>query len=151
ALTSTLIMGSWMVIPSLAIYLVKNLHWPETELRWVWLVGGLGTLMTMTPTGWIADSRDKLSVFRIIGLGSASPARLATKLPDTSMPVIVLVTTLFMVCASTRWVAVMALITTTAAPHHRGTFMSVNGSLQQLAMSLASKISGLLLVEEMVV
>jgi predicted MFS family arabinose efflux permease len=151
ALTSTLIMGSWMVIPSLAIYLVKNLHWPETELRWVWLVGGLATLMTMTPTGWIADSRDKLSVFRIIGLVSVIPALLVTNLPETSMPVILLVTTLFMVCTSIRWVPVMALITTSAAPHHRGTFMSVNGSLQQLAMSLASKISGLLLVEEMVV
>ena len=87
ALTSSLIMGSWMVIPPLAIYLVKNLHWPEADLRWVWLVGGVATLLTMTPTGWLADSRDKLTVFRVIGLLSVIPVLLVTNLPETSMPV----------------------------------------------------------------
>ncbi|HWY88046.1 MAG TPA: MFS transporter [Gemmataceae bacterium] len=151
ALSSSLIMGSWMIIPTLAIYLVKNLHWPEAELRWVWLVGGVATLLTMTPTGWLSDSRDKLTVFRVIGLLSVIPVLLVTNLPETSMPVILLVTTLFMVVTSIRWVPVMAMITTSAVPHQRGTFMSVNASVQQLAMGLASKISGLLLVEQMVV
>jgi predicted MFS family arabinose efflux permease len=151
ALTSSLIMGSWMVIPALAIYLVKNLHWPEAELRWVWLAGGVATLLAMTPTGWLADSRDKLTIFRVIGLLSVIPVLLVTNLPETSMPVVLLVTTLFMVSTSIRWVPVMAMITTSAAPQHRGTFMSVNASVQQLAMGLASKISGLLLVEQMVV
>ena len=150
ALTAALIMGSWMVLPALAIFLVKNLHWPEADLRWVWLVGGVATLLTMTPIGWLADRRDKLTVFRVIGLVSVIPVLLVTNLPETSMPVALLVTTLFMVCTSTRWVPVMAMITTSAAPHHRGTFMSVNASVQQLGMGLASKISGLLLVERLV-
>ena len=136
-----------MVIPALAIYLVKNLHWPDAELRWVWLVGGVATLLTMTPTGWLADSYDKLTVFRVIGLLSVIPVLLVTNLPETSMPVVLLVTTLFMVATSIRWVPVMAMITTSAAPHHRGTLMSVNASVQQLVMGLASTISGLMLVE----
>jgi MFS transporter, DHA1 family, inner membrane transport protein len=150
ALTASLIMGSWMVIPPLAIYLVKNLHWPESDLRWVWLVGGIATLLTMTPTGWLADRRDKLTVFRFIGILSVAPVLLVTNLPETSVPVTLLVTTLFMVCTSTRWVPVMAMITTCAAPHHRGAFMSVNASVQQIVMGLAAKFSGLLLVERMV-
>jgi predicted MFS family arabinose efflux permease len=151
ALTSSLIMGSWMILPALAIYLVKNLHWPEADLSWVWFVGGIATLLTMTPTGWLADSHDKLTVFRVIGLLSVIPALLLTNLPEVPMPVALLVTTLFMVVTSIRWVPVMAMITTSAAPHHRGTFMSVNTSVQQLAMGLASQISGLLLVVRMVV
>jgi predicted MFS family arabinose efflux permease len=151
ALTTSLIMGSWMVIPPLAIYLVKNLHWPESELRWVWLVGGVATLLAMTPTGWLSDSRNKLTVFRVIGLLSVVPVLLVTNLPETSMAVALVVTTLFMVCTSIRWVPVMAMITTSAAPHQRGTFMSVNSSMQQFAMGLASKFSGLLLVERFVV
>lgn len=151
ALTSSLILGSWMVIPALAIFLVKNLHWPEADLRWVWLVGGVATLLTMTPTGWLADSRNKLTVFRVIGLLSVIPVLLVTNLPpETSVPVTLLVTTLFMVVTSIRWVPVMAMISTSAALHHRGTFMSVNASVQQLVMGLASKISGFLLVEHVV-
>ncbi len=140
-----------MVIPPLAIYLVKNHHWPEADLRWVWLVGGVATLLTMTPTGWLADRRDKLTVFRFIGILSVAPVLLVTNLPETSAPIVLLVTTLFMVCTSIRWVPVMAMITTCAAPHHRGAFMSVNASVQQIVMGLASKFSGLLLVERMVV
>jgi predicted MFS family arabinose efflux permease len=151
ALTSSLILGSWMVIPALAIYLVKNLHWPDADLRWVWLVGGVATLLTMTPTGWLSDTFDKLTVFRIIGLLSVIPVLLVTNLPELPMPVVLLVTTLFMVSTAIRWVPVMAMVTTCAAPHHRGTFMSVNSSVQQLVMGLASYFSGLLLVEKIVV
>jgi predicted MFS family arabinose efflux permease len=151
ALTSSLILGSWLVIPALAIYLVKNLHWPDADLRWVWLVGGVATLLTMTPTGWLADSFDKLRVFRIIGVLSVIPVLLVTNMPEMPMSAVLLITTLFMVSTSIRWVPVMAMITTCAAPHHRGTFMSVNSSVQQLVMGLASYFSGLLLVEQIVV
>jgi DHA1 family inner membrane transport protein len=151
ALSSSLIMGSWMVLPALAIYLVRNVHWPEAELRWVWLFGGLATLLTMTPTGWLADRHNKRTVFQVIGLVSIVPVLLVTNLPQTSAPVVLAVTTLFMVCTSIRWVPVMALIATAAVPHQRGAFMSVNASVQQLAMGIASKFSGLLLVEKIVI
>jgi len=150
-LSAAMIMGSWMVIPPLAIYLVKNLHWPEGELRWVWLVGGVATFLTMTPTGWLADRRDKLAVFRTVGVLSIIPVLVLTNLPQAPMAVPLLVTTLFMVCTSIRWVPVMAMIARCSVPSQRGTFMSVNASVQQLAMGLASKISGLLLVERVTV
>ncbi len=121
ALTSSLILGSWMVIPALAIYLVKNLHWPDADLRWVWLVGGVATLLTMTPTGWLADRFDKLTVFRIIGVVSVIPVLLVTNMPELPMAAVLLITTLFMVSTSIRWVPVMAMITTlrrAAPPGH---------------------------------
>lgn len=151
ALTSALIMGSWMILPVLAIYLVKNIHWPEADLRWVWLCGGLATLLTMTPTGWLADKHDKLTVFQVIGLLSIIPVLLVTNMPLASMPVVLAVTTLFMVSTSIRWVPVMAMIPNSATPLERGTFMSVNASVQQLAMAVASKFSGLLVAERIVV
>jgi predicted MFS family arabinose efflux permease len=151
ALTSTLILGSWMILPTLADYLVKNLHWPDSELRWVYLCGGVASLLLMTPTGWLADSHGKLTVFRVIGLFCIVPVLLITNLPETSMPVVLLVTTLFMVATNLRWVPVMAMISTSAAPHQRGPFLSVNASVQQIVMGVASVISGLLVVEREVV
>jgi predicted MFS family arabinose efflux permease len=151
-LSSAMILGSWMIIPQLAIFLVKNLHWSEVDIDKVWFVGGLATLLITTPTGWLADRRDKLTVFRCIGLLAIVPVLLLTNLPETAtVPVTLLVTTLFMVVTSIRWVPVMAMISTSALPRERGTFMSVNASVQQLVMGLASKISGWLLVEQMVV
>jgi predicted MFS family arabinose efflux permease len=151
ALTSSLILGSWTILPTLADYLVKNLHWPEAELRWVWLCGGVASLLVMTPTGWLADSHGKLRVFRVIGLLCIVPVLLVTNLPETSMPIVLMVTTLFMVATNVRWVPVMAMISTSAAPHQRGPFMSVNTSVQQIVMGLASVISGLLVVEHEIV
>jgi predicted MFS family arabinose efflux permease len=148
ALTSTLILGSWMILPTLADYLVKNLHWPESELRWVWLCGGVASLLLMTPTGWLADSHGKLTVFRVIGLLCIVPVLLITNLPETSMIVVLLVTTFFMVATNLRWVPVMAMISTSAAPHQRGPFMSINTSVQQIVMGVASVISGLIVVEQ---
>jgi predicted MFS family arabinose efflux permease len=147
ALTTTLMMGSWTIIPFLAIYLVNNAGWPEADLRWVWLCGGVATLLTMTPTGWLADGRDKLLVFRVIGLLSVVPVLLITNLPPTSEAVMLLATTLFMVLTSIRWVPAMAMITASAGPRHRGSFLSVNSSVQQMVMALAPLVAGLLLGE----
>jgi predicted MFS family arabinose efflux permease len=148
ALTTAMMLGSWTVVPFLAIYLVRNLHWAEPDVAWVWLVGGVATLLTMTPTGWVADSRDKLAVFRVIGVFCVVPVLLITNLPPAApVALALLATTLFMVTTSLRWVPGMAMITASAAPHQRGSFMSVNASVQQMVMGLAPLVSGLILGE----
>jgi predicted MFS family arabinose efflux permease len=141
-------LSSWTIIPFLAIYLVHNVGRPETDLRYVWLCGGLFTLLTMTPTGWLSDRLDKLAVFRVIGIFCLLPLLLITHLPPSSLPLTLVVTTLFMVGTSIRWVPLMAMITASAAPHQRGSFLSVNSSLQQMVMALAPILSGVLLGSE---
>jgi predicted MFS family arabinose efflux permease len=148
-LTAALMMGSWTIIPFLAIFLVNNLHWREVDLRWVWLCGGVATLLTMTPTGWLSDSRDKLAVLRVIGLLCLIPVLMIPNLPpDSPMWLVLVATTLFMVLTSLRWVPAIALITMSAVPQQRGSFMSVNASVQQMVMGLAPLLSGLILGEK---
>jgi predicted MFS family arabinose efflux permease len=149
ALTTAMMMGSWTIVPFLAIFLVRNLHWAEADVAWVWLCGGAATLLTMTPTGWVSDSRDKLIVFRVIGVLCVFPVLLVTNLPPSSpMALALLATTLFMVSTSLRWVPGMAMITASAVPHQRGSFMSVNASVQQMVMGLAPLVAGLILGEK---
>jgi predicted MFS family arabinose efflux permease len=148
-LTTALMMGSWTIIPFLAIFLVNNLHWREVDLRWVWLCGGVATLLTMTPTGWLSDSRDKLAVLRVIGLLCLIPVLLIPNLPpDSPLWLTLAATTLFMVLTSLRWVPAIALITMSAVPQQRGSFMSVNASVQQMVMGLAPLVAGLILGEK---
>jgi predicted MFS family arabinose efflux permease len=49
---------------------------------------------------------------------------------------------LYFVFTSGRWVPAMALLTASAAPQHRGSFMSLNSAVQQLAMGLAAMVAG---------
>jgi predicted MFS family arabinose efflux permease len=149
ALTTALMLSSWTIIPFLAIFLVHNVGRPESDLRYVWLCGGVATLLTMTPTGWVADRRDKLVVFRVIGVFCLLPLVLITNIPPAaSLWLTLLATTLFMVATSIRWVPLMAMITASAEPHQRGSFMSVNSSVQQMVMGLAPLLAGIIVGED---
>jgi predicted MFS family arabinose efflux permease len=112
----------------------------------MYLWGGLATLVTLTVFGRLADRFGKLPVFWVLGLLTAVPILLSTNLaPGLHLGWVLAVTTLFMVVASGRMVPAMALITASSAPRYRGSFMSVNSSVQQLALALAAILGGLIL------
>jgi predicted MFS family arabinose efflux permease len=148
AVTATLMISSWTIIPFLALYLVHNVGRPESDLRFIWLVGGVATLLVMTPAGWVADRCDKLVMFRVIGVFCLVPLLLITNLPPSPLWQTLLVTTLFMVATSIRWVPLLAMITASAAPHLRGSFMSVNSSVQNFLMATAPVLAGFILGED---
>ena len=52
---------------------------------------------------------------------------------------------MYFVFASGRFIPAMALITSAAVPAVRGTFMSLNGLVQSVAMGIASVVGGLLI------
>jgi hypothetical protein len=56
--------------------------------------------------------------------------------------VALLVTTLFFIATSARWVPAMAMVTACAMPRYRGSFMSVSSSVQQGAAGLAALLGG---------
>jgi hypothetical protein len=73
------------------------------------------------------------------------PVLLITNLPAVSLTTMLLVTTVFMVLASGRMVPAMALITASALPAYRGSFLSVSASVQQMALGLAPLVSAAIL------
>ena len=144
--TTMLVMSSFMVIPFLTSYLVANIGRPRSELFSIYLCGGLATLLTMTLTGWWADRWGKLPVFRVMAFATALPLLLLTNLPaGTWLVPILLLTTLFFITSSGRMVPGMAMITASATPRHRGSFLSVNTSVSHMAMGLASILAGWIL------
>lgn len=68
-------------------------------------------------------------------------------LTKTSLPVVLTVTTLFMILVSGRMVPAFAMITSAVEPRIRGSFMSVNSAIQQISSGAASYIAGLILVQ----
>jgi predicted MFS family arabinose efflux permease len=143
--TTALVVGSFSIVPYLATYLVNNVGRAKTELPYVWLCGGIATLLTMTPVGWLSDWYGKLRVFRVVALLTLLPTFLVTNLPSLPLVLTLAATTVFMIGTSGRMVPAMAMITASALPRYRGSFMSINASVQQMALGVAPLVSGAIL------
>jgi predicted MFS family arabinose efflux permease len=148
ALMTALVFSSFVIVPYLSIFLVNNVGLAKTDLPYVWLCGGIATLLTMTPIGRLADRYGKVPVFRVFALLSAVTALIIGYMSAQPLAVALVATTAFMVATAGRWVPAMAMITASAAPRYRGSFMSLNASVQQLVMALAPLVSALVLGTE---
>jgi len=147
-LSSALILSTFMLGPYMATFLEANVGVAQTELKYMYLCGGLATLATMTIFGRLADRFGKLRVFRILALFTLLPILAVTNLPPgLALPLVLTVPTIFMITNSGRMVPAVALITSSSAPAYRGSFMSFNTAVQQLAAGLATCIAGLILEE----
>jgi predicted MFS family arabinose efflux permease len=144
-LMTCLVFSSFTVVPLLSTYLVANVGFREADLPLMYLFGGAATLVTLSLFGRLADRRGKLPVFRVLALLTVLPVLALTNLPPVPAAVTLTVTTAFMVLTSGRMVPALALVNSCATPASRGSFMTVNVSVQHLAMGLASMLGGALL------
>src|SRR5262249_28163604 len=117
----------------------------KTDLPYVWLIGGGTTLLTTPFFGRLSDRFGKLHVFRVLAIATLIMALVMTNLPSVSLATTLLATTLFMVASSGRMVPAMALLTACTEPRCRGSFMSVNTAVQQMAAGVAPLLAGVLL------
>ena len=143
---SMLVMSAgFTIIPYITIYATANLGIGIGDVPLIYLVGGVATFFTARAFGVLTDRWGKLQSFRAIALAAALPMLVLTHLPAATLWLYVVVTTFFFVLVSGRMVPGMAIVTSASVPHLRGTFMSLNASLQALAMGLAAMLGGALI------
>ncbi len=145
AFTVVLMFAGFTVIPFIAPYNVANAGLAEADLPLMYLAGGLATLVTGPIIGRIADRYGKIRVFAIIGVLSIAPILITTHLPVAPIAAVVASSVLFFVLVTGRFGPGMALVTGSAKPRLRGSFMSFNASIQQLGSGLAALTSGLII------
>jgi predicted MFS family arabinose efflux permease len=145
ALTTAIMFSAFTVVPFLSAYLVENVGMPENRLDLIYLAGGVGTIIT-GPLLWgpLADRYGHARVFTLAAMLSIIPLAVVTNLPRVPLGVILAVTTAMMVMASGRMISVTALITSVVEPRRRGSFMSLNSSIQQGAAGAAAFVAGTL-------
>ncbi len=137
-----MIMSSFSVIPFITLYMTANVKMIETSLPFIYLVGGFATFFSSRGIGWAADKFGKVITYRWIALAAMLPLLLITHLRPVALGWVLLVTTLFFVFISGRMIPGMAVVTSSALPRLRGTFMSMNASAMQMASGLASLLAG---------
>ena len=143
---SALVMATgFTMIPYLTIYMTANVGLEPAQVPLVYFAGGVATFFTSRLIGVLADRWGKARTFRVRRRAALLPLVGLTNLGPTPLWALIIVTTLFFVLVSGRFVPGMALITAAATPALRGTFMSLNGSVQSAAMGVASIVGGLLI------
>jgi MFS transporter, DHA1 family, inner membrane transport protein len=142
-----LMFGQFSIIPFISPYMVKNVGFTEHQLMYIYLIGGGLTIFTSPLIGKMADKYGKPKVFTIFALLTVIPLFLITNMPQIAIGWALLVTSMFFVTVGGRMIPAMTMITSTVKPQNRGSFMSINSSVQQLSASLASFIAGAIVME----
>jgi predicted MFS family arabinose efflux permease len=140
-----LVLSTSMIFPYLVGYLEFNVHRAHGEIPWVYVCGGLASLVALNVIGKLADRFGKLPTFRVLAVCAVLPTLLVTNLPPVSLAAALAASTLFMVVTAGRMVPAMALITSCVVPRYRGSFLSLNASVQQFALGLAALVAGAIL------
>jgi predicted MFS family arabinose efflux permease len=140
-----LMMAGFTVIPYIALYMTTNVGMPESFIALVYLCGGGATFFTSRAIGVLADRYGKLRLFRWIAAGSLLPILITTHLVPLPWWLVLINSTVFFILVPGRMIPGMALVTASAAPQVRGTFMSLLSSVQMAAVGLASLVSGLII------
>lgn len=140
-----LMFGGFAVFPFISPYLVYNVGVQESDLTYVYGLGGLFTIFTSRIIGRLADRHGKPRVFGIIASLSAIPTLALTNLPAMALPWVLVCTSFFFILASGRSVPAFAMITASVDSSLRGSFMSFNSSIQMWSAGLASFAAGVLM------
>ncbi len=143
----TLVLGQFMIIPYLSPYMVGNIGFTQMELVYIYLCGGLSTLVTGPLIGRLADRFGHKRVFLTFAILSIIPLLLVTHLPKVAIPIALFASTLFFIFISGRIIPSVTMVVSSAETKYRAGFVSINTAMQQFAAGLAAIISGSIVTE----
>ncbi|PRY84572.1 MFS transporter [Mongoliibacter ruber] len=146
-LTIMMMLGQFTIIPFLSPYMVANVGFTDLQLTFIYISGGFFTIFTSPWVGRLTDRYGKVKVFTVFMSLNIIPIGVITQLGVTPIPYVLLITTMFFVTSNGRMVPAAALITGTAKPENRGSFLSFNSAVQQLGAGVASFFAGMVLTE----
>jgi predicted MFS family arabinose efflux permease len=145
AMSASMVFAGFAVIPYIALYLQGNAGFKPEQIPYVYLTGGICTLISARLIGHWSDRAGKAYAFRRLALLMPLPLLAMTLSADLPMVGVLLVSSILFVVMSGRMIPGMALIGASADPRRRGSFMTLNSAVQSLAMGLAALVGGQIL------
>lgn len=145
--SALIIFSGFTVIPYITVYAVRNVGISQHDIPLVYLAGGAATLITARLIGHWADLHGKIKIYRLVATAALLPLLVITQIGVVPLWLWLICTTTFFVLVSGRMIPAMAIITSAAQPKLRGTFMSLNATIQSLAMGLATTLGGFIITQ----
>ncbi|MEN0058681.1 MAG: MFS transporter, partial [Bdellovibrio sp.] len=141
---SAVMFGHFAIIPFLSPSLVANAGLTEGQLPLMYMLGGLLTIFSSPYVGRLSDRFGKHKVFLWGALITLLPYWVITHLAVTPLWWVLAVCAFFFVSSGGRMIPATALVSGTAMPQNRGSFMSIVSCVQHLSSALSSYIAGLI-------
>jgi predicted MFS family arabinose efflux permease len=145
AMSCAMMFAAFTVIPYITIYMQSNKVLLPTEIPFIYLSGGVVTLLTARWIGVLTDRVGKRKLFQRMLLLSMLPMTVTTLMQPFPLPVVLFVSSSLFFFMNARMIPGMALLTSAAQPQFRGAFMSLNGAVQSMSIGMATWIGGLLI------
>ncbi|MEJ6980431.1 MFS transporter [Pedobacter sp. P351] len=147
ALSATIMLGHFLIIPFLNPFMEFNMGFSKVQTPMIYMVGGALTLGTSPLLGKLADKIGKHRLFVTMAIIAVFPIALITNLPPFPFYLVLAVTGFWFVVSSGRMIPAQAMISNVVASERRGSFMSINSSVQQIFVGIASVMAGLIVIK----
>ncbi len=143
-----IMVSGFSVIPYITIYVTANVLIRQEDIPLIYLFGGCATFFTSRLVGRLADAYGKIRVYRAMALCSMVPLLVQTHLWPVPLWVMIFWSTVFFIFVPGRMVPAMAIVTSAVQPRLRGTFLSMNGAVQQLSSGTAAWLGGAMITAD---
>lgn len=142
--------GHFLVIPFIPSYLEFNKAYTKEQIPLILLAGGVASFAAAIYLGRFSDTRGKLPVFIWCVLSSLVFVLILTNMPNMHLGLALGFFAILFMAVTGRIVMAQAMISGVVTTDQRGSFMSVNGSVQHLGQGLASLAAGAIIHTEKV-
>jgi MFS family permease len=146
--TALLSLGGFLMMPWGSKFSVNNLNITQHQLPMLFMVSGLSALLIMPLMGRLSDKIDRLKLFAIATVWMIIVVQIYTRLTPGPFAIVLLMNVCLMIGIMIRMVPSMALVSMLAQMQDRGAFMSINSSLQQITVGVASVVGGLIVYQK---
>ena len=137
-----------MMMPWGSAFAINNLDVTQHQLPFLFMVGGISSLIFMPLIGRISDRADKFKIFAWASAWMIVMVLIYTHLTPVPFAIVLMMNVFFMIGIMSRMVPAMALTTALPEMQDRGAFMSINSSLQQISGGVAAAIGGMIVVQQ---
>ncbi len=142
-----MMMGHFLIIPFINPYMEFNKGYNRSLTPLIYLVGGVSSLVAAIYLGRLSDKVGKLKVFSYCVPLSFIMVLILTNLPPMPFSIVLGFFAIWFILGTGRAVTSQTMISSAIVPERRGSFMSLNSSVQQLGTGLATWIAGVVVSE----
>jgi predicted MFS family arabinose efflux permease len=127
----------FMIVPTVRSFLVNNHGYPDDEILYLYLAGGVGSFLVVQFTGRAVDKLGSTPV-AVLGTCMVTACLLIGFLPDHPVVPVMVVFVAYMSTASLRGVPISALSSKLPEPHERAQYLSMQSAVQHIASSIGA-------------